>query len=47
MPRDPVCGAEVPETTEYKYVYKGVTYYFCCPHCLAEFKKNPEKYASG
>ncbi|MBI4657010.1 MAG: YHS domain-containing protein [Elusimicrobia bacterium] len=25
--------------------YKGKAYYFCCPSCIEEFKKNPEKYA--
>ncbi len=24
--------------------YKGYRIYFCCKDCLAEFKKNPEKY---
>ncbi|MEM0438592.1 MAG: transcriptional regulator [Desulfurococcaceae archaeon] len=45
MPRDPVCGMEVPETTEYRVEYKGKTYYFCCSHCVSAFKRNPEKYA--
>jgi len=26
-------------------VYKGHTYYFCCPACLAKFKASPAKYA--
>ncbi|MFZ8825090.1 MAG: YHS domain-containing protein [Desulfurococcales archaeon] len=21
-------------------------YYFCCEHCMAEFRKNPEKYVA-
>jgi YHS domain-containing protein len=25
--------------------YKGKSYYFCCPACPSEFKKDPEKYA--
>lgn len=44
MPRDPVCGMNVPETVPYKTEYKGATYYFCCDHCLAEFKRDPERY---
>jgi YHS domain-containing protein len=24
--------------------YQGNRFYFCCPPCLKEFKKNPEKY---
>jgi YHS domain-containing protein len=27
-----------------KSVYKGKTYYFCCPSCKPEFDKNPAKY---
>jgi YHS domain-containing protein len=26
--------------------YKGKKVYFCCPACVEEFKKNPEKYIS-
>ena len=26
------------------YAYQGKTYSFCCPKCIKEFKKNPEKY---
>ena len=29
-----------------KSVYKGKTYYFCCPGCKPQFDKNPEKYIS-
>ncbi|BCS92762.1 MAG: small protein often clustered with efflux pumps [Metallosphaera javensis (ex Sakai et al. 2022)] len=41
--KDPVCGEEVSAST-YTYTYKGKTYYFCSPMCMAEFKKRPEKY---
>ncbi|MFA4844632.1 MAG: YHS domain-containing protein [Candidatus Margulisiibacteriota bacterium] len=34
-----------PAKTKLKTVYKGTTYYFCCPGCPEEFKKNPGKYA--
>ena len=27
--------------------YNGKTYYFCCPHCPAEFAKDPGKYAGS
>jgi len=27
-------------------IYKGKTFAFCCKDCIAEFKKNPEKYAA-
>ena len=35
-----------PASKEYSYVYEGKTYYFCCPMCIEEFKKNPQKYIS-
>jgi len=25
--------------------YKGKSYYFCCPACIEEFKKDPDRYA--
>jgi YHS domain-containing protein len=42
----PVMGNEIPDVTKAagKSVYKGKTYYFCCPGCKPEFDKNPEKY---
>ncbi len=33
-------GAKTPAAK-----YEGKSYYFCCPLCLSEFKKSPEKYA--
>jgi len=44
MPIDPVCGMEVGEETEFKVEYDGKVYYFCSPHCKAQFEANPEKY---
>jgi len=39
----PVMGGKA--SPDYSYVYEGETYYFCCPSCIEEFKKNPAKYA--
>jgi Cu2+-exporting ATPase len=45
--KDPVCGMEIEPATAYgKTEYAGRTFYFCSKHCLEEFEKNPEKYAS-
>jgi len=33
-------------TREYSYTHKEKTYYFCCPGCIEEFKKDPGKYIS-
>lgn len=35
-----------PASKEHSYIYKGKTYYFCCPMCIEEFKKEPQKYIS-
>lgn len=42
----PVMGTKIPDVCRAagKSVYKGKTYYFCCPGCKPEFEKNPEKY---
>jgi P-type Cu+ transporter len=42
----PVMGTKIPDVTKAagKSVYKGKTYYFCCPGCKPAFDKNPEKY---
>lgn len=41
----PVSGKVITDTKKApKYTYRGKTYYFNCQNCLAEFKKNPEKY---
>lgn len=43
----PVMGSRIPDVSKApggKMVYKGKTYYFCCPACKPLFKKNPEKY---
>jgi len=28
-----------------KYTYNGKVYNLCCPMCIKDFKKNPEKYS--
>ena len=42
----PVMGMKIPDVSKAagKSVYKGKTYYFCCPICKPKFDKNPEKY---
>lgn len=43
----PVMGRKIQDITKAsgKSVYKGKTYYFCCPACKPMFDKNPAKYA--
>ncbi len=43
--RDPVCGMNVdPAKAAGQHEYKGTTYYFCNPRCLARFQAEPETY---
>jgi len=42
--KDPVCGMEVDTSTDLRYEYNGVTYYFCGRGCKLEFEDDPEKY---
>jgi Cu+-exporting ATPase len=41
---DPVCGMTVKTSTPLKTDYKGGTYYFCAPGCLAKFQADPERF---
>lgn len=40
----PVTGEKIDEKTKATYEYQGKIYNFCCPMCIDEFKKDPEKY---
>jgi YHS domain-containing protein len=44
----PVSGTEIASAAKaYNHeVYKGKTYYFCCPECKPVFDKNPGKVIS-
>ena len=48
----PVSGEDIPAPGEkgemgeaVKYEYKGKIYNLCCPMCIKDFKKDPEKYS--
>jgi len=40
----PVSGEKIDEKTKATYEYQGKIYNFCCPSCIKNFKKEPEKY---
>ena len=40
----PVSGEKVDAKGSIAYEYRGKVYRFCCASCLADFKKDPEKY---
>ncbi len=41
---DPVCGMEVPVHGKHRREHAGITYHFCCGHCLAKFAADPKAY---
>jgi YHS domain-containing protein len=48
----PVSGEKIPAPGEkgemgeaVKYEYNGKIYNLCCPMCMKDFKKDPEKYS--
>ena len=42
---DPVCGMTVdPARAAGSFGYGGETYYFCSPHCLEKFRKDPDPF---
>ncbi len=40
----PVSGEKIDEKMKATYEYEGKIYNFCCPSCVDEFKKDPQKY---
>ncbi|MDQ2855020.1 MAG: heavy metal translocating P-type ATPase, partial [Acidobacteriota bacterium] len=38
---DPVCHMLVQRSKAGSLTYEGITYFFCSPHCIAKFSKNP------
>ncbi len=40
----PVTGEKIEEKLKATYEYEGKVYNFCCPVCIEEFKKDPQKY---
>jgi len=45
MTKDPVCGMQVDEKSEFHAQYGGQKYSFCSEECKREFERSPEKYA--
>jgi xanthine dehydrogenase accessory factor len=45
--RNPVCGVAVdPVNAKHTIEYAGERFYFCCDCCVAEFEKEPGRYAA-
>lgn len=46
--KDPVCGAQVDETSaSATSSYQGQKYAFCGTDCKQKFDRNPQRYASA
>lgn len=44
MLKDPVCGMDVKEGSEFHSEYQGEHYEFCSAHCVIKFEKSPDDY---
>ncbi len=45
---DPVCGMTVnPATAAGSFAHDGETYFFCSPHCVDAFRRDPARFLSG
>ncbi len=44
MAIDPVCGMQVAEDSQYRFVHQGATHLFCSEHCLNKFRQAPQSY---
>jgi YHS domain-containing protein len=40
----PVSNEKITDKLKATYEYEGRIYNFCCPVCIEEFKKDPQKY---
>lgn len=47
MKKDPVCGMEVSEKTEFTTLHGAWKLYFCSNECRSEYLHDPEKYPIG
>ncbi len=47
MAKDPVCGMQVSESTQFKSEHVGQTFHFCSQGCKSNFDKGPMKYMGG
>jgi Cu+-exporting ATPase len=45
---DPVCGMTIDRADSVgEHEYRGTTYYFCNPHCLEQFREDPERFLAN
>ena len=44
MAKDPVCGMDVNDNSQFKSARAGTTYVFCSASCKGKFDKEPDRY---
>ena len=42
--KDPVCGMDVADDSQYHHSHAGKEYFFCSKNCLDRFRETPEQY---
>ena len=45
--KDPVCGMDTSNNSEFHTTYKDIKYYFCSEHCLHTFTHDPDRYMTS
>jgi Cu+-exporting ATPase len=45
--KDPVCGMDISNNSEFHTSYKDIKYYFCSEHCLHTFRQDPDRYTTS
>ncbi|WP_218944360.1 heavy metal translocating P-type ATPase [Marinicella rhabdoformis] len=45
--KDPVCGMQVTEHSDFHFNYESEDFYFCSERCLDKFSKDPENYTKS
>lgn len=45
--KDPVCGMQVTEHSDFHFKHEGEDYYFCSNRCLEKFIQDPNKFIGG
>lgn len=45
--KDPVCGMQIEDNSEFFAMHEGEKYYFCAPACKKKFEENPAEFLKG
>lgn len=45
--KDPVCGMQIEDSTEFFATHEGKKYHFCATACKEKFEENPAEFLKG